>query len=87
MEINLPRYVGFSQTVFRLTMGKGPLGSRSGNTKMQLVMAVELVKQVIRREIGRYVFLSTVFLRRFWLEVLVLVQKPTWRLAAAPSAK
>ena len=35
-------------------MGKGSLGSRSGNTKMQLMMAVELVKQAIRREIDRY---------------------------------
>ena len=68
-------------------MGKKPLGSRSGNTNRQLMMAVGLVKQVIRRKIARCIFLSTVFLRRFWLEASVLVQKLTWRSAAAPSAK
>ena len=33
-------------------------------------------KRPIRREIVRYIFLSTVFLRRFWLEVSVFAQKP-----------
>ena len=39
-------------------------------------------KKPVRREIARCIFLSTVFLPRFWLEVPVFAQKP-FRLGAA----
>ena len=40
----------------------------------------------IRRGIAKRIFLSTVLLRRFCLEVPILAQEPTWR-SAAPSGK
>ena len=41
----------------------------------------------IRREIASYIFLSTVLLRRFWLEVSVFAQKAIWRLGLLLNAR
>ena len=85
---------GFILVCFRLTQFPIQVDSKkkkTGSLPVRVLLAIGSLQgsktQVIRRGIARCIFLSTVFLRRFWLGVSVLVQKPTWHSAAAPSAK